>query len=177
MAFIIAVAVLAFVGLALILGALYRQVISPKCNLPVTAEWLNELSADRYRPMLRLLEIDDLEFLRLQPGFSPQMETKIRNERRQVFLDYLRCLESDFNRICAAIKLLMAQAQQDRPDLPSILVHHQVMFACGTVSARYQLFLHRCGLLRVDVADLVQLFDLMRLELRSLYSAQLASLA
>ena len=39
--------------------------------LPVTTDWLSELSTDRYRPMMRLLEESDFQFLRTRKGFTP----------------------------------------------------------------------------------------------------------
>src|SRR5215475_12636455 len=91
-------------------------------RLPVTAEWIDELSVQRYLPMLRLLESGDVEFIRAQPGYSRRMEWRLRAQRCQIFRGYLRCLNLDFRRICMALKLLMVQSQQDRPDLASVLV-------------------------------------------------------
>ena len=44
----------------------------------MTADWIDELSIDRYRPMQRLLDTAELDFLRAQPGFNPQMESRLR---------------------------------------------------------------------------------------------------
>ena len=43
---------------------LIRKVAFEGGNLPLTAEWIGELSVERYRPMMRLLDGADLEFLR-----------------------------------------------------------------------------------------------------------------
>ena len=51
-------------------------------TLPVTQEWLAELSPDRYRPMSRLLDNRDIRFLREQQGFRPEMEKRLRTQRR-----------------------------------------------------------------------------------------------
>ena len=79
MDFIIAASVV-FIGLVLVLVKLTRRFASPQ-QLPVTAEWIEELSIERYRPMLRLLNQKDLLFLRAQPGFAPQMATDFRIQR------------------------------------------------------------------------------------------------
>src|SRR3954466_15158382 len=91
-------------------------------SLPVTSEWINDLSTEQYRPMLRLLDSADIEFLRSQPGYSREMESKLRQQRCQVFRGYMRCLNSDFQRVCMALKLVMAQSEQDRPDLAGVLM-------------------------------------------------------
>jgi hypothetical protein len=124
--------------------------------------------------MMRLLDSGDLQFLRSQPGFTPQMASKLRVQRCQIFRGYLRCLNGDFQRVCAAIKILMLQSRQDRPDIAGLLVQQQMSFACGMTLVYCRLFLYRWGLCGVDVTGLVKNFDLMRLELRSLVPATLS---
>src|SRR6516165_1948450 len=163
---ILLVAVL--VVLIAVLAIVIRNLGTSGQVLPVTAEWIDELSIERYRPMLRLLDSSDIEFLRSQPGYSPKMESDLRAQRCHIFDGYLRCLDMDFRRVCVALKVLMAQSRQDRPDLAAVLVHHQIMFASGMLAIRARLFLYRWGVCAVDVTDLVQIFDVMRLELRNL---------
>lgn len=157
-------------SLTLVLGVFWmvRKVLSQRAALPVTAEWIDELSVERYRPMMRLLDGGDLAFLRTQPGFSPSMAARLRQQRSQIFRGYLRCLSADFAKVCAAIKLVMLQSQHDRPDLASVLIRHQVMFALGVSLVQLRLLLYRWGICGVDVSALVKTFDVMRLELRSL---------
>src|ERR1039457_2906817 len=54
-------------------------------TLPVTAEWIDELSTDRYRPMMRLLDASEIDFLRSQGGFTTKKESKLRAKRCQIF--------------------------------------------------------------------------------------------
>jgi len=164
-------------ALVIALVVLVRSLGSAGQSLPVTAEWIEELSVERYRPMLRLLDSSDLEFLRSQPGYSPRMEANLRAQRCHIFRGYLRCLNMDFRRVCMALKLVMAQSQQDRPDLASVLIHHQIMFTTGMIAIQARLFLFRYGICAVDVSDLVQIFDVMRLELRTLMPASMAAVA
>jgi len=162
-------------ALAAVVAVLARRLASTATtSLPLTAEWIDELSIERYRPMMHLLDAGDVEFLRSQPGFTPAMAAKLRAERCQVFRGYLRCLRADFQRVCAALKLLMVHSRYDRPDLASVLIHQQVMFECGMVLVGFRLFLYRWGVCGVDVTDLVKIFDVMRLELRRLVPATAA---
>lgn len=153
-------------GLALFF--IVRKIAFQSSSLPVTAEWIDELSIERYRPMMRLLDGNDVSFLRTQPGFTPGMASKLRRQRCQIFEGYLRCLNSDFGRVCSAIKLVMLQSQHDRPDLAAALVRQQTLFAMGMMSVHCRLVLYRFGVCGVDVAGLVKIFDGMRLELRTL---------
>jgi hypothetical protein len=170
MGFLIAASVV-FVGLVLVLVKLTRHFASPQ-HLPVTAEWIEELSIERYRPMLGLLNQEDLQFLRTQPGFTPQMATSFRIQRCQLVQEHLRNLDSDFKRICMALKVLMVQAEHDRPELASALVRNQMTFAYGMVMVQFQLVFYRYGVGTVDVTGLVKLFDGLRLQLRTLVPAE-----
>jgi hypothetical protein len=149
------------VGLILAL----RNLALAESSLPVTAGWINELSTDRYRPMMRLLDTSDIEFLRTQPGFTPEMETRLRAQRCQVFRTYLRCLELDFQRVATALKIIMSQSEKDRGDLAAVLLQHQLKFALGMQVMRGRLMLYQWGIGQVDAASLLRTFDVLRIEL------------
>jgi hypothetical protein len=157
---------------------LVRKLVSGGSRLPITSEWIGELSIERYRPMMRLLDGTDLAFLRSQPGFTARMATELRVQRCQIFRGYLRCLDSDFGRVYAAIKVMMLQSRRDRPDLAAVLLQQRAQFACAMLEVRLSLFLYRWGLCgRVDAGGLVRTFDVMRRELRTLVPSSEASLA
>jgi hypothetical protein len=164
----IGISVATCLAVALAVGLLLRRIAVSGSSLPLTTEWIDELSIERYRPMFRLLDGEDLEFLRSQPGFTPQMAAKLRVQRCQIFRGYLGCLSADFGRVSAALKVLMLQSRNDRPDLAAALVRHQTTFVLGMAMAHFRLILYRWGVCAVDVRSLVQIFDSMRLELRTL---------
>jgi hypothetical protein len=169
----IVTSIVVLVALILATVAVLRKMGSSKHMLPVTAEWIDDLSTDRYRPMMRLLDSRDIEFLRAQAGFTPIMEAKLRAQRSQIFRGYLRCLDTDFNRVCIALKVMLVESQHDRPDLSTALVHYQLLFASGLLAAHVRLFLYRYGICTVDVSQLVEMFEVMRVELRNLVPATL----
>jgi hypothetical protein len=160
-----------FVGLLAALVVVTRHFVSPD-RLPVTAVWIEELSIERYRPMLRLLNREDLDFLRAQPDFTERMATEFRMQRCRAFQEYLQQMDDDFKRISMALKILMVQSKQDRADLASALVRRQITFAYGMMMVQFELVLYRYGVWTVDVADLMKLFNGMRLELRALVPAE-----
>lgn len=145
--------------------------------LPVTATWIEELSLDRYRPMLRILAADDFRALRSQPGYTPEMLAKLRRQRCRIFREYLRALRADFARVCLALKLLMVQAGNDRPDLASTLLRKQAQFAFGVAVVQVRLALYSLGIGSVEVASLLSVFDGVRVELRTLIPARTENLA
>jgi hypothetical protein len=150
------------------LFVIMRRMTAAGRNLPLTAEWIDELSIERYKPMMRLLDGADIEFLRTQPGFTPEAAAKLRVQRCHIFRGYLKCLSADFGRICGAIRIFMLQSGHDRPELATALVRHQVLFAAGLLAVNFRLTLYRFGVCGVDVTTLVKIFDLMRLELHSM---------
>lgn len=156
---------------------LFRTMSGGEHSLPVTAEWISDLSTERYRPMMRILDSADIEFLRAQPGYTKSMESKLRTQRCQVFRGYLRCLNSDFQRVCMALKIVMAQSEQDRPDLAAPLLDQQFRFASAMLAIRFRLRLYEYGICTVDATSLVRIFDGMRVELCTLVPNQVAAVA
>jgi hypothetical protein len=166
LAFVLSISIA--LGVVSALAYLIRKVAFSATELPITSEWIDDLSLDRYRPMLRMLDGADITFLRSQPGFTPDMEKKLRTQRAQIFRGYLRSLETDFSRICSAIKLAMSVSTHDRPELAEALIRQQVTFACSMLSVRAHLVLYSLGICGVEVSNLVKIFDGMRLELVTL---------
>ncbi len=174
---IIAISLCTAAALLLALGVIVYRAAERDGALPVDTEWIEELSVERYRPMMRLLDQDDILFLRSQPGFTPRLEVALRNERCRLFRGYLSLLEADFRRVSMAIKILMLQSRYDRPDLASTLLRHQAVFALGITLVRIRLALYQLGLGAVDASILVKTFDAMRLELRSLAAPAMVAAA
>ncbi len=163
----VGVSALICLALGACLALLARRALSTG-TLPVTTDWLDDLSLERYRPMLRLLAEEDPRLWIGGPGFMPQTAERIRAQRCRIVGGYLRSMEADFALICTALKIIMTQAQHDRPDLASRLVRGQIRFTFGMAFVRSRLLLYRWGLGRVEVKGVMRVFDGMRLELRAL---------
>jgi len=171
--------ILTIILVASLLGiaAMVRMWSAADRSLPVTAEWIDDLSPDRYRPMMRLLDSRDFEFLRSQNGFTPKMESRLRAQRCQIYRGYLRCLETDFQRVCTALKLVLVQSEHDRPDLSAVLLHNQILFAAGLLAVHVRLVLYGWGIGTADADALVRIFDRMAYELRHLVPAAMPAYA
>ncbi len=170
-----AVAVFACFGLGAGLVFLVRRLACPAVVLPATLDWIEELSTERYRPMLRLLNGEELRYLSTQPGYSPKLAAEFRRQRCEIFRGYLRSLSRDFNRVSTALKLLMVQASADRPDLAASLVRSRVAFTFALIAAHVHLQLYSLGIGTVNPSQLLRLFDGMRLELRTLVPCELSA--
>src|SRR5690242_580027 len=136
---LIAVLVCVAIGLSLVLGV--RKVAKP-IILPATVSWIEELSTERYRPMLRLLSQDEIETLQRQPGFTPKAEASFRRSRCRIYRSYLASLNQDFNRISVALKILMVQSSSDRPDLAATLLRTRLAFNAALIHAHFRAILY-----------------------------------
>lgn len=177
MSIVIGIAILTCIALAAGLILMVRRLACPRVALPATLDWIEELSTERYQPMLRLLGEEELRFIRQQPGFSPRMEAQFRRQRCDVFRGYLRSLSSDFNRVSVALKLLMVQASTDRPDLAAALVRTRIAFTCSLMAAHFHVVLYSFGLGSVNASQLLHLFNNMRAELRTLVPCEMSAAA
>lgn len=125
-----------------------------------------EVSLARYRPVERLLAVEDFQFLERQPGYEPRMARKLRAERRDILWQYLRLMARDFNRVYAAAKQVLLHSTEDRPDLAATLIWLRVEFLFASVALRCRLALHPFGLpsleLRPVLGALERIADLAR---------------
>lgn len=134
---------------------------------PLAAACADALSVDRYRPMLRLLDDSDFQFLAAQPGFDPKVAARLRKQRCMIFGCYLTSLGEDFRKACGALRAVMVQSAQDRPDLAGLLLRRQLTFAWYSLLVRGKLILYRWGFGSVEVDRLMGMFETVREELRS----------
>jgi hypothetical protein len=141
---------------------------SGRIPLPATTTWIDEFSAERFRPILQLLDDTDLRLLCSHSSVTPKVIAQFRGERCRILRGYLRSLTTDFTRVLAALKLVMTQASSDRPDMAALLIRSQATFAVCLVLAHLQLLLYRFGIGTVNVGELLNVFEGMRLELRTL---------
>jgi hypothetical protein len=129
------------------------------------------LSADRYRPMLRLLSDDDLAFV----ADNSKLRRNLRAKRRDLFRGYLRCLTRDYGYLLTGIRQAMVQSGVDRPDLARALAKNRALFALAVCKIEYRLALHATGLGTVDVSGLVDALETLRSQVRVLSTASVAA--
>jgi hypothetical protein len=166
--FSISIGLAAMTGIALAAFA-WRYVFPTIGKTPdLRLEWVCTWSADRYTPMIHLTDEADFRFLRVQPGFTAEIEERVRDQRYRMFVAYLRCLRSDFNGLATALKYILANADHDRTTLASTLLRTQVAFSWACVMASARAYAWRKGLGNVDVRQLLAVFDAIHFELRSL---------
>jgi hypothetical protein len=167
---LISVLAAVFLVLAIALVFMVLQKIGSDEAAPVRV--LNRESVtDRYRPMLRLLDESDCEFV--AAGFPGSAELRrFRAERRSLFRVYLRNLGADHARIVGAMRKLIVESQLDRPDLVKLLYRCQCMFALAMISVEFKLSLHALGIGTVDVRSMVSAVENLQLQLQDMVFVQ-----
>lgn len=116
-----------------------------------------QASSRPYKPMLRLLSREDLQFV----ASAPELKKDLRARRRRIFRAYLRCLSKDYSRLLGGVRWIMVNSGVDRPDLAILLSRQRRAFAVAVCRIEWMLALHAMGFdnVKVDVSGLVGAVD------------------
>jgi hypothetical protein len=148
-------------------GFLTWRILS-RVRLPETRSSSGALvSAERYRPMLRLLSDEDLNFV----AANNALHRTLKSGRRKLFRSYLRCLTRDYGCLLAGIRSAMAGSGVDRPDLARALAKNRALFALAVYKVEVRLALHSLGVGKVDISGLVEAFEGLRAQVTVLSAA------
>jgi hypothetical protein len=134
--------------------------------------WLERFDARRYRPAERLISASDLEFLPLAPGYTPEIERRLRAARRRVLAGYLRWMRADFDRLYVAGKAMAAAAETDQTDVVVALVRMRMVFLWRYAVAMGRLRLAWAGAAMPDVRTLAGAVARLGGTVRSMTPAQ-----
>jgi hypothetical protein len=122
------------------------------------------VSADRYRPMLRLLSEEDLGFV----AANKALHRTLMSGRRKLFRSYLRCLTRDYGYLLAGVRSAMAGSSEDRPELARALAKNRALFAFAVYKVEVRLAMHTLGVGTVDISGLVEAFEGLRAQVNVL---------
>lgn len=129
------------------------------------------VSADRYRPMLRLLSDEDLGFV----SRNSSLRRTLRSRRRELFRSYLRCLMRDYAHLLAGVRTVMVRSGVDRPDLAQALAKNRVLFVMAICKVEMRLTLHAVGVGKVEISGLVDALEALRGQVNVLSSASMTA--
>jgi len=160
-------------GVAVLLAVLFLllfRILMANRRAAVSSDLENIFAPSRYRPMERLLDPLDREFLAAHPSYSRSMGRKFRANRIAAFRGYVRCLNKDFFRVSHALKTLMIHASVDRSALAGLLLKQRLTFTYAMAALEVKLTLHSFGWSApaIDVQELTAALDAMRAQLRAL---------
>jgi hypothetical protein len=140
-------------------GAVAWQVVSRMRALAAPETTSSPVvSAERYRPMLRLLSDEDLNFIPAKSG----LRRSLRTRRRELFRSYLRCLARDYAHLLAGVRTVMVQSGMDRPELARALAKNRTLFLMLLYKVEFRLTLHAIGVGKVEVSGLVEALEGLR---------------
>ncbi len=153
-----------------VLLRLHRPIRSDEASL----EWLTSFSADRYHPMQRLFDDEDFAFLSRQPGFDLALYRKLRRERLRIFWEYLDRLISDFNRLHAGTRLLLAATPGEHSELLVRLVKLKWSFSAAVLRAEINYLLCCAGFRTLAVRALIVRLEEMTAQASAILAMQTA---
>jgi len=155
-----AFAVVAFLIAAFIV--LFVRLASRLDNQASTAEWFESFSMESFAPMARLLDQSDFEFLSRQPGYRPEIGSRLLKERKSLFLSFLRLLTGDFNQLLRIARLMIVHSTEDRAEFAKALWRQQVTFYFTVCAVRVRVALYPFGWTSLDVSKLTRALENMR---------------
>lgn len=118
-------------------------------------DWLARFSVVHYHPMQVLLAEEDFAFLSQQPGFDLSLYKKLRKERLRIFRQYLNRLITDYNRLHAAARLLIAETRQDQSQAMARLIFLKIKFGSAVFHAEANYLLCCAGFRTLAVRSLL----------------------
>ena len=139
---VVAVVVLLVGILAYFIASLVRRSQTDLSGIPeLDADSPDRFCLETYRPMERLFDEADFEFLASQPGYDPRIARKLRTERRRIFRGYLRCLISDFNSLVRSAQLIALHSPEDNPELAGAIFRVRLAFFWNVAATETRLAL------------------------------------
>jgi hypothetical protein len=131
-------------------------------------------SLARYEPMGRLMCDEDLEFLKAQPGYTPEIGREFSRERRRIFRQYLRELAGDFHRLHAHARVAVASLSAEHAPLVGMLFRRQIRFRYEMAAIELRLSLSWLGKGSLDARGLIEALASMQAEVGRVAAPSLA---
>jgi hypothetical protein len=131
-------------------------------------------SLARYEPMGRLMCDEDLEFLKAQPGYTPEIGREFSRERRRIFRLYLRELAGDFHRLHAHARAAVASLSAEHAPLVGMLIRQKIRFRYEMTMVEFRLSLSWAGKGSLDARGLIEALATMQAEISRVAAPSLA---
>jgi hypothetical protein len=151
--FVLVVSFLALAMVGLVWGLLKLARSQPAPPAPATLP-LRSIPEPDYRPMDRLFDPEDLEYLRKQRGYRPEMDRRLRLARRAALQLYLRRVHEDFRQSWTVSRGTGALEARAETSAASFFKDVAVFYSLY-VTARLQCALARFTYTRVDPSGLL----------------------
>lgn len=111
----------------------------------------SQVDISRYEPMQRLLSAEDIALV----AGDKTLERVLRVQRSRIMRGYLRCMTKDYAALHAAVRQMMVDSGEDRPDLAMLLTRSKYNFAYSLCRIEMSLWLYRAGIGTIDLSGLM----------------------
>ncbi len=144
---------LVMIAMLSVVTAVLLTAVRPTCKfllsreIEPTSDWLNRYDFSRYSALASLLQPQDFEFLRTQPGYTPELSARLKADRLKIAECYLSQLERDVRLLLNFANHALALSGEDRDGLSAFLLKQEVSFAANLTLLRAEIALMKLGLL------------------------------
>ena len=158
------VALLASIGLlilglsAFVLGGMRRFVLAR--HREPTHEWFEAFDFGRYQALAQLFAPQDFDFLRSQPGYTPDLSARLKSDRLKIAEGYLNELQTDVRLLLNFANRASAMGAVDADNFSAFLLKQEFRFIATMARLRCELALMKIGVNRQ--IEFEQLLDTVR---------------
>jgi hypothetical protein len=138
--------ILSLSAAAFVLGGMRRFVMAR--NVEPTLEWFEAFDFSRYQALVQLFDPQDFEFLRSQPGYSPELTARLKSDRLAIAESYLNELQIDVRRLLNFANRASAHGGVDADNFSAFLLRQEFRFAASMTRLRCELALMKIGVSR-----------------------------
>lgn len=121
----------------------------------VDAGWWSHFSADKYAPLVHLLDASEFAYLEQRCGASRRLARQFRGRRARIAREFLKEMRSDFEKLQAVGQALVV-AGRCPAGLQDELFRQRVRFVRAWWRVRAEVWLWQIGLGGVDAEGLLE---------------------
>jgi hypothetical protein len=122
-----------------------------------TREWFDNFDLQRYQGLTQLFDPQDFNFLKSQPGYSPDLTARLKSDRLKIAESYLRQLENDVRLLLNFVNRANGSAESEEQDFSGFVLKQEFKFAITMAWLRAELALMKVGVVqRVKFGNLIE---------------------
>lgn len=143
---------------AFVLGGMRRFVLAR--HREPTHEWFEAFDFARYQALAQLFAPQDFDFLRSQPGYTPDLSARLKSDRLKIAESYLNELQTDVRLLLNFANRASAMGGVDADNFSAFLLKQEFRFTATMARLRCELALMKIGVNRQ--IEFEQLLDTVR---------------
>jgi hypothetical protein len=129
-------------------------------NLEPTYEWFEAFDFGRYQALVKLFAPQDFDFLRSQPGYTPELSARLKSDRLKIAESYLNALQTDVRLLLNFANRASGAGGVEADNFSAFLLKQEFRFTATMARLRCELALMKIGVNRQIQFE--QLLDTVR---------------